>query len=199
MNIKKACIIFVTILMLATVLSGCSSVERDAKKSFASTMDAFKSADKGEIDKYYNFQVMAAYIDAADGEVYRDTMLSTLKNMEYKINSVKKVSDTAVVINVEITTIDYSSVVNSYINKISELVKSQEYIDSVKTMSEEEYKKLLADKMIEAINENSGKRKSTTVDATMIKTENGWNLGGDTNDLLNALFANMSNAVNALS
>lgn len=198
MNIKKFCITLVTILTVTALLVACSG-ESDAKKAFDATMGAFKSADKSEIDKYYSFQTVTAYIDEADGELYRDAILSTLKKMDYKINSAKKVSDTAVVINAEVTTIDYSKVVNSYIDKVSELVKSKEYVNSVKTMSESEYKKLLAEKMIESINENSETRKSTTIDATMIKTENGWSLGGDTNDLLNALFANMSNAVNALS
>lgn len=198
MKIKKSYILLVLVLIVAALACGCSG-KADAKKSFDATMQAFKSADKSEIDKYYSFQTVTAYIDEADGEQYRDAVLSTLKKMEYKVNSTKQVSDTAVVINAEITTIDYSKVVNSYIDKVSKLVKSEEYIKSVKTMSEEEYKKLLAEKMIESINENLETRKSTTVDATMIKTENGWSLGGDTNDLLNALFANMSNAVNYLS
>ena len=197
---KKRSIIF--IVFIAVVLcfcSACSQAEINAKKAFEDTMNAFKSADKNEIDKYYSFSMVTAYIDKEDGEVYQDAVVSTLKKMDYKINSVKKLSDKAVSISVEITGVDFSKITENYLKKLTEIVQSDEYQTAVKKMSEDEYKKIISDIMIEAINNNGNDRKTKQIEAVMINTENGWMLGGNSDEFLGALFANLSNAVNSLS
>lgn len=188
------------IACLCAVGAGCSFMSKnDAKESFEGMMNAFKECNREEINKYYSFSAVTAYIDEASGEEYQDAVLSTLKNMDYKVNSIKDAGDNAMVINVDITTLDYSKIIERYIEDVMELVESKEYQVQIKSMAADDYKKLMVDKMIDAISESSSEKVTKTVDVLMIKSSEKWVLGGDADAFLGILFADISNAVESLT
>lgn len=186
-------------LVLTVLLSGCASAEIEAKKAFVSMMDAFKECNREAIDNYYSFNAVTSYIDEVDGEEYRDAVLTTLYKMDYKINSSMKTNDTTVIINVDITTLDFSEIIENYINEVMETVESKEYQLKVRSMTTDEYKTMMAEKMVEAINNCEEKIVTKNVSVMMVKSGDAWVLGGEADVFLGVLFADMSNAVNSLT
>ncbi len=187
------------ILVMTVLMSGCIASEMGAKDAFAGMMDAFKECNSEEIENYYSFNAVTNYIDEVSGEEYREAVLSTLNKMDYKINSARTVNDATVIINADITTIDFSEIINSYLEEIIETVESKEYQLKVKSMTVEEYKTKMAEKMVDAINESSGTTVTKTVEVMMVKSGDEWVLGGEADVFLGALFADMSNAVRSLT
>ncbi len=197
MNLKYSMVSVVLVMIL--MLSGCIASEMGARDAFDGMMDAFKECNREEIESYYSFNAVTNYIDEASGEEYRDAILSTLSKMNYKINSAKAVNDTTVIINADITTIDFSEIINNYIEEIVKTVESKEYQLKVKSMTAEEYKAKMAEKMVDAINESSGTTITKTVEVMMVKSGDEWVLGGEADIFLGVLFADMSNAVRSLT
>ena len=195
-NLKA--IISAFIICTTIFFSGCSNLESDARKSFENMMSAFKSCDENQIDLYYDFDKVSAYIKDSDGEEFKDALLSTLSELDYKINSVKKVEADTVRFNVEITTIDFSAITNEYISAVINLVESPEYQSKINKMSNDEYKKIMSQQMIKAIDASRETNKTKTIDVTMKKNDTKWELSGDTKLFLGTLFENLSNAVNSL-
>lgn len=189
---KLLCIIMIFGILLC---AGCSKAENSARAEFENIMNSFKSCDKAQINKYYSYDSLTAYLEEAEGEILSDAVLRTLANMNYEIKDVQKMSGTAVKINVDITTVDFSAIIEAYINKVTDLVDSTEYRQRIDAMQEEEYSAMMAELMIEAIEENSGKTATKNTDVTMIKGESGWTLGGRSDDLLGMLFENLGKAV----
>lgn len=183
---------------MTLTLAACGGAESEARETFESMMNAFKSCDKTQINKYYGFDKLTSYIEAEEGEFLSDAVLGTLSEMDYKVNSAEKVNSTAVKLNVEITTVDFSKIMNNYIEKVTALVASPEYQAKVRTMDDSEYKSLMAAQMIDCIEESGKETVTKTTDVTMIKSESGWSLGGNSDDFLGVLFENLSNAVEAL-
>ena len=196
---NKLIAIFV-IACICAISGGCSSESKNAaKESFENMMNAFKECNKEEINKYYSFSAVTAYIDEASSEEYQEAVLSTLKSMDYKVNAVKDAGENAVVINVEITTLNFSKIIERYIEDVMELVDSKEYQLKVKSMTADEYKTLMADKMVAAISESDGEKITKAVDVVMINSGDKWVLGGDADAFLGVLFADISNAVQSLT
>lgn len=194
----KKIICFITAICMTLTLAACGGAESEARETFESMMNAFKSCDKTQINKYYGFDKLTSYIEAEEGEFLSDAVLGTLSEMDYKVNSAEKVNSTAVKLNVEITTVDFSKIMNNYIEKVTALVASPEYQAKVRTMDDSEYKSLMAAQMIDCIEESGKETVTKTTDVTMIKSESGWSLGGNSDDFLGVLFENLSNAVEAL-
>lgn len=190
--------VIVVVLILSVFLSGCLGGTLDVQADFEKIMNAFKTADKTEIDKVYNISEVMSFIDDTDDEIFADAIISTLSKMDYKINSVERTSSTAVKLNVNITTVDYSEIVKSYIDKVVKLVNSNEYKELALTIGEEEYKKLMAEQMVEAIEEYSGETITKTVDVTMTKSGEKWKISGDSEELLGALFSNLTKSVESV-
>ena len=162
-------------------------------------MNAFKDCNKEEINKYYSFSAVTAYIDKASGKDYEDAVLSTLKSMDYSINSISDAGENAMVINVEITTLNFSKIIEKYIDDIMDLVESKEYRLKVNSMTPDEYKTLMAKKMVDAVSESTNEKVTRTIDVLMIKSGDNWVLGGDADAFLGILFADISNAVQSLT
>lgn len=194
----KKIICFVTALCMMLTFTACGGVESEARETFESMMNAFKSCDKTQINKYYGFDKLTSYIEAEEGKLLSDAVLGTLSEMDYKVNSSEIISSSAVKLDVEITTVDFSRIMNSYIEKVTALVASPEYQAKVRTMDDEEYKSLMAAQMIACIEESGKATVTKTAEVTMIKGESGWSLGGNSDDFLGILFENLSNAVEAL-
>ena len=185
---------YITAVLL---IAGCGGTS-DAQTAFDEIMTALKSCDKNKIDEYYGFDELSAYVDQAAGEELKESIISTLSKMSYKVNSAEKSENGAVTLNVEITTVDFSAVMQDYITRVTTLVGSLEYKSKVQSMSDDEYRALMAEQMKNALENSGGKTASRTIDAKMVKDNDVWKLGGASDEFLGALFANMSEAVAAL-
>ncbi len=189
----------VVLLLLVTVLlSGCSGAATDAQADFEKIMTAFKSADTEQINEVYNFSEIVGFIEGTSGEEFSDALVFTLSKMNYKVNSAERVSSAAVKLNVDITTVDYSGIVKQYIDNVNTLVSSKDYKAMISTMAEEDYQKIITEQMIKAINECGDAQTTKSVDVTMTKSGDKWKISGNSEELLGALFANLSTAVEAL-
>ena len=188
----------IALLIISLSLSGCSTTASEAQATFENMMKAFQSCDKAQIDEYYSFDNLVSYIEEAEGELLSNAVFSTLSKMEYKVNSAERMNSNAVKLNVEITTVDFSEIMQSYITKVSKLVESPEYQARVRQMDDNEYKSLMVAQMIAAIDECGDKKVSKTIDVTMAKGTSGWLLGGNSDEFLGALFEDLSDAVEAL-
>lgn len=196
----------ITKLMIAVLLlpvlamSGCSESESDAVAAFEQTMSAFKSGIGDEIDKYYSFDRVTAYIDKADGEEFRDTVLSTLSAMDYKINSTKAVNSESVILNVTFETVDFSKIVGAFIDEAVKLTESGDYQRKISVMSDEEYNRIMTEAMKKCINDGVSEKRTQTADVTMIKDSAGkWIIGGNSEEVLGILFADLSEALDYLT
>ena len=197
---KKIRIICIALSLLFTVLffSSCDGGTADAQKAFEEIMEAFKSGDDKTIDEIYGFTEIASFVDKTSGENLREAVISTLSEMDYQVNSAERISSTAVRLNVDIETVNFSEIVNSYIDKITELTGSREYQSRVSSMSDEEYEALMTGKMIEAITEADGEKITKTLEVIMTKSGSVWKLGGNSEEFLEALFAGLGTAVESL-
>lgn len=196
----------ITKLMIAVLLlpvlamSGCSESESDAVAAFEQTMSAFKSGIGDEIDKYYSFDRVTAYIDKADGEEFRDTVLSTLSAMDYEINSTKSVNSESVILNVTFETADFSKIVSAFIDEAVKLTESGEYQKKLSAMSDEEYNRIMTETMKKCIKDGVSEKRSQTADVTMIKDTAGkWIIGGNSEEVLGIMFADLSEALDYLT
>ena len=189
-------ILLTAVMMLA---AACSGTESEALGGLEDILNALKSCDSEKIDEYYSFDQVTAYVDKADGERFRDAVISTLSKMDYKIDSTERVSDSAVNVTVELTTVDFSKIVESYIDKVMNKVNSSDYQKKVPGMTEEEYTKEMTELMNNCISENMDTKTTKTLTVTMIKGASGkWTVGGNTDEFLGALFADLSDAVDYL-
>ena len=199
-NFKKMIAIAMIVMTMTVLLCGCSEVESEARDAFEQTMNAFKSGDKTAISEYYSFDRITAYIDESDGEEFRDAVLATLADMNYTVKSSKTVNDDSVVLNADIETVDFSAIVDSFINKVIEMSNSEEYQKSVPTMTDEKYNAVMTDLMKQCITGGKQKKTTTNIDITMIKTSNGkWVIGGNSDEVLGVLFADLSEATDYLT
>lgn len=200
LNFKKVCATAAALALSAALLCGCSAAETESREAFDNTMNAFKSGDKTLIGEYYSFDRVTAYIDQADGEEFRDSVLSTLSEMNYSIKSSKVINDESVTLNVDIETVDFSAIVDDFINRVIETSNSPEYQKSISAMTDEKYNALITDIMKQCIADGRSKKSSSNIDITMIKTSNGkWVIGGNSDEVLGILFADLSNAADYLT
>ncbi len=198
-NRCKKILTVIMVIICAVLAAGCSGTESEARAGLEDTLNALKSCDRDKIDEYYSFDRVTAYVDKVDGEKFRDTVISTLSKMDYRINSTEKVSDSAVNISVELTTVDFSVIVNEYIKKVMNMVNSEDYQKNIGAMTEEEYSERMTKLMNECITENMDTKTTKTLTVTMIKGVSGsWTLGGNSDEFLGALFADLSDAVDYL-
>ena len=192
---------FVLCLCMTFCFTGCrDTAKNDAQSSLENILTAFKSGDREEIDKYYSFDRITAYIDKQRGEDYKNTLLSTLSDMEYDIKSAEKISAETVKINISVDTVDFSAVIDDFITKMGEITDSSQYKSTVNTMTDEEYNRLVTDTMGECIRDNKDKKTNNNLDITMIKSaDGGWIIGGNSEEILGVLFANIGNAADYLT
>lgn len=200
LNLKKIIAAAITVMMMTVLLCGCSEAESEARETLEQTLNAFKSGDKTTISEYYSFDRITAYIDEADGEEFRDTVLSTLAEMNCSIKSSKVINSESVIINADIETVDFSAIVDDFINKVIEMSNSAEYQKNVSTMTDERYNALMTDTMKQCIADGKQKKTTSNIDITMIKTSNGkWVIGGNSDEVLGVLFADLSEATDYLT
>lgn len=189
----------VLVCLFAVNLTGCSGAEAEARESLEDILNAMKLCDKDKIDEYYSFDRVTAYIDKTEGDELRDAVVSTLKSMDYKINSTSKSGENAVNADVELTTVDFSEIVENFTDEVIEIVNGNEYQSGVSDMTEEDYRSMMVELMKKCIADASNTRVTRNLTVTMVKGTSGkWTIGGNSDEFLGALFADVSDALNYL-
>ncbi len=188
----------IAVILCVVALSSCTGSVTEAQTEFDKIMSAFKSGDIKQIDEAYGFTEIAGFVDKTSGENLRNAVISTLTKMDYKVNSAERINSAAVRFKVGITTVDFSKIVDVYIDKLTTLTSSREYKYKLDAMTDEEYEALMTDNMIDAIEEAGEEKVSKEIEVTMTKRDDKWSLGGDSDAFLEALFAGLSLAVNSL-
>ncbi len=197
MNKISKVIAIIMVLFLSVGLVGCNAVE-EATKAFDEMMAAFKSGEKEKIFEYYNFEEESKIIDDMVSDEFYSVVLSTLSKMDYKIKNTEKIDGSTVKFTVDLTTIDFSKVMELYINKIMEMVASPEYQAKVSSMTKEEYQKELTDKMVEVIESPDMTTKENQVELTMNKVNGTWYPGPEKDEFIKSVFSSLMDAVNSL-
>ncbi len=179
--------IFSVLLIAVLMLSGCAA-EQSAKRDFENIMNAFKTADKTKINKYYDMKKVSEFLD----EDFSAELLETLKEMDYRITSAEEQEDKSVKLKVKITTLDFSKIVGDFLVKVESLINTDAYKIKIPYMLDEEYQQTMHKLMLEAI-EECDEKTSQIVEVLMVKAEDKtYKIGGNSNEFLDALFKNLS-------
>ena len=182
--------------ILVVTLAGCGA-KSDATKAFDTMMAALKSGEKEQIAPYYDFgandQVVAENKDVLEKEI-----LKTLTKMDYKVTSSEKIDGNKVKLKIDVTTLDFSEVMNRFVEKIMALVSAEDYQARVGSMSQEEYQGLLAEQMLDVLNQEDIPTVEETLEVTMEKESGSWKLGEGKTEFMNAVFANLIQVVASL-
>lgn len=187
-------------LLVALLLcfTGCGA-KGDAEEAFHTMMMAFQTGDADAIKPYYDFQKESQLESSnASGEMFH-VILETLKEMEYQVDEVKKVDGNTVQIMVVVTTVDFSEVMNLYIEQLMTLVGDEEYQSGIPDMEKEEYQSIIAAQMTESLKKEDLSVVEKTLTLTMVKQEDGsWVPGPDREAFYGGLFGSLVDAVNSL-
>ena len=196
MNFKKVLAYF---LIIATLLclSGCGA-KSDAKKELDLIMQAFKTGNSEKINEYYNFDEISRFINPDKQDEMLSAVLKILPEMDYSISSVEKIDTDTVEISLTIKTLDFSGIMNRYIQEIKDMVEEKDYQKTISSMSQEEYQNLLADKMLSAIAQEKDEKIVKTVRVTMNKQNGKWRMTDGNDAFLRTMFGNLIDAVNSL-
>ena len=197
MNKVSRVIAIIMVLILSLGLVGCNTVE-EATKSFDEMMTAFKSGEKEQIYEYYNFEEESKIIDDMVSDEFYSVVLSTLSKMDYKIKNTEKIDSSTVKFTIDLTTIDFSKVMDLYIGKIMEMVESSEYQANVGSMTKEEYQRRLTDKMVEMLESPDMTTMENQVVLTMNKINGTWHPGPEKDQFIKSVFSSLMDAVNSL-
>lgn len=198
MKINKFFCVIICFAILISLCS-CNNSHSEAEEAFAEVMEALKSGNKERIDEVYSYTEISSFVEEESGAELTEAVISTLPKMEYKILSSEKTGKNAVTINVEIKTVDFSAVVEKYIENLILLVDSNDYKSKISAMTDEQYKKILSDLMIDSIESSNDAFKTQNLDVTMTNSNGRWKLGGDSDYIFRVLFSGLGEAVDALS
>lgn len=194
---KKRMISILLILVLAC-LSGCGG-KNDAETSFSDMMRALQTGDANEIRPYYDFGQESNFANTSTATEMTDVVLATLKKMEYRIDSTERLDNNNVKMTITATTLDFTQVMNAYVEQLILMVEDEAYQSQVATMEQGDYQKMVADQMIQLLENEEIGTEEKTISVTMVKQEDGtWSPGADKVEFFGALFVNLFDAVNSL-
>ena len=199
-KIRKPIVLLLCTIMMFS-LTGCGNPEMAAEKAFDTMMQAFQSGDLTEISAYYDLEEVSNFAlpQASNRNELIASILDLLKQISYEVTSVEKSDNSSCRINVTVTTVDLSYVMDSYIDRIMNLVSSEEYQSKLSTMSQDEYQSMLAEQMIEILSQNDFPLHESELSLTMVNENGVWKAGQDKDDFFNSLFNNLPNAINSLA
>ncbi len=196
---KTGKLLTVMILILATVtmMAGCGA-KKDAGTAFDAMMQVIQTGDIERIGEYYDFGADDSFLENKTAQSMTAAVTEILKKTQYRVESAEKLDASNVKITARVTTLDLSQVMNRYINEIMTMVAGDEYQAKVSTMTQEEYQKLLTDKMLEILNREDIGTTESTISVTMVKSDGKWIPGGDKDEFFGTLFGDLTKAVQSL-
>ncbi|MBO5364511.1 MAG: DUF5105 domain-containing protein [Clostridia bacterium] len=193
---KKRIVSGLLVFMLV-FLTGCGA-KSDAETAFATMMKAFQTGEAETIRTYYDFNQESKFVNPDASDEMLRVVLGTMQDMKYHIESVEKIDGANVKITARVTTLDFSQVMDLYIERLMMLVADETYQAQVASLAQTEYQKLIADQMAEILTGQEIDTEEKTVSVTMVKEKDQWVPGGDRDAFFDALFGNLIGAVNSL-
>lgn len=195
-TICKTLALIISLSMSILVLASCGSGSIEEAKTeinhqFPQIIDSFKS---GNIDSINTYSINEVNIDDEDG--LKTAILSSLSNIDYKINSVTPENGKNAVVNIDITMIDSSQVMEKYIQNIMTLVSSPEYQSLLSSLTKEDYAKMMDDELAKILASGELQTVTKTVDVNLQKSNDTWKLKD--NSLADLLMNNTVNAINQI-
>ena len=194
----KKRIVSIALVLLLVFLAGCGS-KGDARDAFHTMMAALKTGDVETIKPYYDFAQESNFTTITTADEMLQVVLATLKEIEYQVEEVEQLDGNTVQITAKVTTLDFTQIINLYLEQLMTMVGDEAYQSQVSGMEQGDYQKLVADKMTELLTTEEIETEEKTVMVTMVKQEDGtWVPGADKADFYGALFVNLIDAVNSL-
>ncbi len=190
-------VLSILLVLMLVFLTGCGA-KGDAETAFDTMMKVLQTGDAEAILPYYNFNQESKFVNPDASSEMLQVVLGTMKDMKYHVESVEKIDGANVKITAKVTTLDFSQVINLYIEKLLTMVEDPDYQAQVGGMSQEDYQMRMADQMTEIITSGELGTEEKTVSITMVKEEDTWVPGGDKEDFFGSLFENLIGAVNSL-
>lgn len=195
-NIQKFFCLMLVGIMLITV-TGCGA-KTDAEEAFMVMMEALQTGEIEKVNTYYNFEEISRFLEAENQEALLGTVFQTLQKMSYEISSVEKIDGANVKITAEVSTLDFSKVLEQFLEEMITMTASPEYQAKVPQMKAEEYQQILAETMVKVLQNPDIPKTEKTTTVTMVKQDGQWIPGGDKNDFFGGLFGNITQTINSL-
>ncbi len=183
-------------IILAVSASGCG-VAQEAQTAFDTMMQTFQAGELEGVGRYYDFDTKNQFVNGKARQELLEKVLETLKEMRYRITGIEKIDGANVKFTVELTTLDFSEIMDQYIKRITAMTADAAYQAKVSVMTQEEYQGLLAEQMTEILEEEL-ETVTKDVSVTMVKQGDTWIPGGDKEMFFGAVFGNLLDAVNSL-
>ncbi len=194
----KKRVISILLILLVVCLTGCGG-KNDAEAAFGNMMKALQTGDAEAIKPYYDFSQESNFANTATANEMADVVLATLKKMEYRLDSAERLDNNNVKMTITATTLDFTQVMNAYVEQLILMVEGDAYQEQVATMEQGDYQKLVADQMVQLLEGEEIGTEEKTISVTMVKQEDGtWAPGEDKDEFFGALFVNLIDAVNSL-
>ena len=197
---KKVGKVFVAWILTGILLlsfTACGA-QNHATKAFDAMMQALKSGEKEQVQVYFDIDgEMAKFLTERKTEL-EDAVLDALKKMDYKVEAIQKIDNNQVSIEAKITTLDFSEVMNRFLNQVMLLVSGEEYRNQVGNMSKETYQNLLIEQMVAVLAQTDIEKIESIVSVVMIKENGKWQMeqGGET--FLDTIFVGLFQTINSL-
>ena len=197
---KKAAKIFcawVLAGMLLFAFTACRA-EDGAGKALDALMLALRSGAKEQVQIYYDMDTAMEKLVTEDKTELENAILETLKKMDYKVVASQKQDDNKVSMEVKLTTLDFTVVMDRFVEQVQQMVSDEEYRNRIGSMSKEEYQGLIAVQMISVLRQEDIPLAETTVQVTMEKENGKWKMQNGGAEFFDTVFANLAKAVNSL-
>lgn len=194
----KQRVLSILLVLVVVCLAGCGA-KNDAETTFDTMMKALQTGDANEIRPYYDFSQESNFSNVSTANEMEDVVLATLKKMEYRVDSAERLDNNNVKMTITATTLDFTQVMNAYVEQLILMVEDDAYQSQLATMEQGDYQKLVAERMTGLLESEEIATEEKTISVTMVKQEDGtWAPGADKDEFFGALFVNLFDAVNSL-
>ena len=183
-------IVVVIVLIIAAILTIMIITTSAPKKSLDSLLTNLKAGDFEKAQQY-----LSGEMDLSTDDLEGEAQKLLFEKLEWKIDKVSENDDNTATIEVEITTKDFQTIVNNYMQKALEAVKGAiTGGGSTESFSSDDFEKYF----IEELKNEEIQTTTTTATINAVKEDNEWKIVSD-EDLTNALLPGLEETVNSLS
>ena len=180
----------VIVLVIAAILTIMIITTSAPKKSLDSLLTNLKAGDFEKAQEY-----LSGEMDLSTDDLEGEAQKLLFEKLDWKIDKVSENDDNTATIEVEITTKDFQTIVNNYMQKALEAVKGAiTGGGSTESFSSEDFEKYFIEEL------KNEEIQATTTNATInaVKEDKDWKIVSD-EDLINALLPGLEETLNSLS
>ena len=163
--------IMMAVIIAMTALTSCGKSDEESAKemgvSFMNIMNAFKSGDVNMIENY---------TDLGDDEALISALAASLANLDWKVNDTTINSGKSATLDVDVTMLDASQIMQKYITNVSTLVSSPDYQSKLASITKEEYDELMNAQLISVLESGEIPVITENVTVEMVKQNGEWQL-----------------------